>query len=106
MITTTDDNIIEILGDRNSYHFFYFTAPWCNPCKTLLPLVTELHTRNENENIKFYIVNIDDNDKLVGECNIKKVPSYAVIRDKKIIGIDGGADITRVGNLLKECLSG
>ena len=22
MITTTDDNIIEILGDRNSYHFF------------------------------------------------------------------------------------
>lgn len=104
MITITDENISEILEDCDKYHFFYFSASWCGPCKKLLPLVEELNNRNTNDNLIFYYVNIDENDKLCSSCNIKQVPSYAVVKDKKVLGLDSGSDITKVGNLLKDCL--
>lgn len=104
MINITDENISEILEDCENYHFFYFTASWCGPCKKLLPLVEELSTRNTNDKLIFYYVNIDENDKLCSSCNIKQVPSYAVVKDKKVLGLDTGSDIAKVGNLLKDCL--
>tara|TARA_B100000900_G_scaffold416255_1_gene450612 strand:+ start:7566 stop:7886 length:321 start_codon:yes stop_codon:yes gene_type:complete len=104
MINTTDENISEILEDCDNYLFFYFSATWCGPCKRLLPLVEELETRNTNDKLKFYYVNIDENEKLCSSCNIKQVPSYAIVKDKKVLGLDTGSDITKVGNLLKTCL--
>ena len=104
MINTCDDTISEILNDCDNYLFFYFSATWCGPCKKLLPLVEEIDNRNTNDKLKFYYVNIDENDKLCGSCNIKQVPSYAVVKDKKVLGLDTGSDILKVGNLLKECL--
>jgi thioredoxin 1 len=104
MNNISDDNVGEILK-KSEYHFFYFSARWCGPCKSLLPLVEELSNRNTNENLIFHYVDIDTNDKLCDSCKIKQVPSYAVIKDKKVLGIDTGANITKVGNLLKECLN-
>ena len=104
MINTCDDTISDILNDCDSYLFFYFSATWCGPCKHLLPLVEEIDNRNTNDKLKFYYVNIDENDKLCSSCNIKQVPSYAVVKEKKVLGLDTGSDILKVGNLLKACL--
>ena len=103
MNSITDENITEIL-EKDEYLFFYFSASWCGPCKSLLPLIEELNNRNTNEKLVFYYVNIDENDKLCGSCNIKQVPSYAVIKNKKVLGLDSGSNISKVGNLLKDCL--
>ena len=103
MNNISDENITEIL-EKDEYLFFYFSASWCGPCKKLLPLVEELNNRNTNDKLIFYYVNIDENEKLCSSCNIKQVPSYAIINDKKVLGLDSGSDISKVGNLLKDCL--
>lgn len=103
MNNISDENITVIL-EKDEYLFFYFSASWCGPCKKLLPLVEELNNRNTNDKLIFYYVNIDENEKLCSSCNIKQVPSYAIIKDKKVLGLDSGSDISKVGNLLKDCL--
>ena len=39
----------------------------------------------------------------VKNVNIKSVPTFIVVKDKKILGTVNGADINKVGNLIKEC---
>jgi thioredoxin 1 len=104
MKETSDDTIDEILEDCECYHFFYFSASWCGPCKKLLPLVEEIDRRNTNDKLNFYYVNIDENDKLCSSCDIKQVPSYAVVKDKKLLGIETGSSIEKVGQVLKDCI--
>lgn len=103
MNTITDENINNIL-EKEEYLFLYFSASWCGPCKKLLPLVEELNNRNTNDKLIFYYVNIDENEKLCSSCNIKQVPSYGIIKNKKVLGLDTGSDINKVGDLLKNCI--
>ena len=103
MITITPENINEILNDTDNYLFFYFTATWCGPCKKISPSIVKLAEGLTEKKIKFCKVDIGENDKFCEKCNIKSVPTFIVVKDKKILGIVNGADINKVGNLIKEC---
>lgn len=54
--------------------YYYFTAEWCGPCKTIKPMVIASG--------KATIVDVDSGNGLVAAHNIKSVPT--------VIGIEGG----------------
>ena len=91
-----------LLDIPNTYFFIYFTASWCGPCKHLLPLIEELDQRNTNDTLIFYYVDIDENEKLCASFDVKQVPTYTVIKDMKILGINSGSSIIKVGDMLKQ----
>lgn len=101
-----DDDVETLLGVGDKYIFVYFSASWCGPCKQLLPLVEELDKRNTDSSLLFYYADIDNNDVLCNSCNVKEVPTYAVIKDMKILGQSHGSSISTVGDLLKTCVVG
>jgi thioredoxin 1 len=95
------NNDISICKDEESYLLFYFTAKWCGPCQRIKPLLQKISEGSDSSKIKFYMIDIDENDDLVKEFNIKSVPTFYLYKTKEIIGQTGGSDIKKVQELLK-----
>lgn len=56
-----------------------FSATWCGPCKMLAPVIEAVS--DEMDNVSFYNVDIDENEKLADEYGIVSVPSVLVFKD-------------------------
>uniref|UniRef100_A0A6C0CCR5 Thioredoxin domain-containing protein n=1 Tax=viral metagenome TaxID=1070528 RepID=A0A6C0CCR5_9ZZZZ len=94
------DNVKTII-EQPEYLLFYFTAKWCGPCQKIKPMIIKLMEGLDSTKIKFYTVDIDENDDLCEKCNIKSVPTFILFKDKNEIGQCKGADIVPVANLIK-----
>ena len=68
---------------------YYFSAPWCGPCKQLSPVIDELS--KEFKSIGFVKINTDDNPELAAENDIRSVPTLVMKQDGEIVGRLQGA---------------
>ncbi len=50
-----------------------FWAPWCAPCLRLSPIIDELAEKYAGK-VKFYKMNIDDNQQLARDLGISSIP--------------------------------
>lgn len=62
--------------------FVDFYAPWCGPCRTMMPAIDELKTKYHG-NIKMVKVNVDASKKLVKEMKIMSVPYLVLYNNGK-----------------------
>ncbi len=75
----------------------YFTATWCKACKRLdleqikgvLPAAT------------WFKCDIDVNDYTAGYCGIRSIPTFLIIRDKKVLSQLGDSRTEKVVEWLK-----
>jgi len=100
MIEVTEQNIRDILL-QSEYLLFYFTAKWCGPCQKIKPMILKLEEGLQTDKIKFYMIDIDDNDELSEACKITSVPTFILFKDKKEVGQVKGANIVPVADLIK-----
>ena len=96
----TEDNISDILNQSN-YLLFYFTAKWCGPCQKIKPMILKLKEGLETDKVKFYMIDIDENDDLCEKCGITSVPTFMLFKNKEEVGQCGGANIEKVADLIK-----
>ena len=96
----TEDNIRSILS-QGEYLLFYFTAKWCGPCQKIKPMLLKLKEGLQTEKVKFYMIDIDENDELCEKCGITSVPTFMLFKDKKEVGQTKGANIVPVAELIK-----
>jgi thioredoxin 1 len=96
----TEDNIRDIL-QQPEYLLFYFTAKWCGPCQTIKPMILKLKEGLQTDKIKFYLIDIDENDILCEKCRVTSVPTFILFKDKKEVGQVKGANIVPVAELIK-----
>ncbi len=66
-----------------------FWAPWCGPCRMVVPIVEEI--AEERPDIKVGKVNVDEQTELAGQFGIMSIPTLVVIKDGKIINQSMGA---------------
>jgi len=64
-----------------------FWAPWCVPCKNILPIIDELAKTYDNSDIKILKVNVDECSEAPAKFGIKSIPTILVLKD--------GAEINR-----------
>jgi len=100
MIEITD-NDLSICEGEECYLLFYFTAKWCGPCQRIKPLLQKISDGSDSSVLKVYIIDIDENDEIAKEFQIRSVPSYYLYKKKELIGQTGGGDIKKVQELLK-----
>jgi len=67
---------------------YYFTAPWCGPCKVFGPVMDEVIPKFD---IDYQKVLIDDNPEYVGKYQIWGVPTVVAEIDGKEIDRFSGA---------------
>ena len=58
-----------------------FWAPWCGPCRMLMPLIEEIAA--EHPEIKIGKINVDDNPDLATEFGVMSIPTLIVMKDGK-----------------------
>ena len=57
-----------------------FWAPWCGPCRMVVPIVEEI--AEERPDIKVGKVNVDEQPELAGQFGIMSIPTLVVIKDR------------------------
>lgn len=67
-----------------------FWAPWCGPCKTMLPIVEELGKEYEGK-VKIMKVNVDENSETPGKYNVLSIPTFIVFKDGEAVATFVGA---------------
>ena len=98
------DNDMSECDGKDCYLLFYFTASWCGPCQKIRPLLEKISEGANPSKLEVYMIDIDDNDKIASEFNIKSVPSFHLYHKKELKGQTGGSDITKVQELLKKMI--
>ena len=61
-----------------------FYAPWCGPCRKMMPLVDSLKTQYHPQ-MKVFKVNVDVSKKLVKQQKIIGVPLFRMYRNGKLL---------------------
>lgn len=69
-----------------------FSAPWCGPCRMFKP---QLDSFTKENNIDFYTINIDEEQNLAEELNIKSVPMTILYKDG-VVDVVVGARLDKV----------
>uniref|UniRef100_A0A1B6H266 Thioredoxin n=1 Tax=Cuerna arida TaxID=1464854 RepID=A0A1B6H266_9HEMI len=81
-----------------------FFATWCGPCKNIAPKIEELSTSMTN--VKFAKVDVDDSamGKIVENYGITSLPTFVLIKDKKIVEQFPGANIEKLKEAIFKAL--
>ena len=66
-----------------------FWAPWCGPCRMVVPIVEEI--ADERPDIKVGKINVDEEAELASQFGIMSIPTLVVIENGKIVNQTMGA---------------
>ena len=66
-----------------------FWAPWCGPCRMVVPIVEEI--AKERPDIKVGKINVDEEAELASQFGIMSIPTLVVIEKGKIVNQAMGA---------------
>ena len=66
-----------------------FWAPWCGPCRMIVPLVEEIV--KERSDIKVVKINVDEEQELAMQFGVMSIPTLVVMKNGKIVNQVTGA---------------
>ena len=66
-----------------------FWAPWCGPCRMVVPLIEEI--AQERPDVKVVKINVDEEQELAMQFGVMSIPTLVVMKDGKIVNQATGA---------------
>ena len=66
-----------------------FWAPWCGPCRMVVPIVEEIAL--ERSDIKVGKINVDEQPELASQFGITSIPTLVVMEQGRILSQSQGA---------------
>lgn len=61
-----------------------FWATWCGPCKMMAPIVEELASEINEENIKIGKIDVDENSEIASEYGIMSIPTFIIFENGEV----------------------
>jgi len=66
-----------------------FTAEWCGPCKTMKPVLDELH-QIMGDTLRILKIDVDRNPAVASSLNISGVPTLMLYKNGKVLWRQSG----------------
>ena len=67
-----------------------FWAPWCGPCKTMLPIMEELASEYDGK-VNVVKMNVDENMETSGKYNVMSIPTFIIFKGGEPVSTFVGA---------------
>lgn len=78
----TMKEFIELVNYDDNLIVLDFFAQWCGPCKRLTPFLEQCSTNYKD--VHFYKIDVDTNDDVCQQFNIKCMPTIIFLKNKKV----------------------
>ena len=88
-ININNNNFLSEVMSSEKKVLLDFWAPWCGPCRMVVPMVEEI--AKERPDIKVGKINVDENPELATRFGIMSIPTLVVMENGKIINQAMGA---------------
>jgi thioredoxin 1 len=59
-----------------------FMSTWCQPCKTMSPILDEV---GKETGVEIQKIDVDDNEEMVIAYGIRNIPTLIFLKDNKIV---------------------
>jgi thioredoxin 1 len=75
-----------------------FWAPWCGPCKAMLPIMEEIDKEYTGK-VKIVKMNVDENTEVPGKFGVMSIPTFIVFKGGKpltqFVGVKSKEDVQK-----------
>ena len=88
-ININKNNFQNEIMDSEKTVLLDFWAPWCAPCRMVVPVIEEI--AGERPDIKVGKINVDEQPELASKFSIMSIPTLVVMKNGKIVQHVSGA---------------
>ena len=88
-ININKNNFQNEIMDSEKTVLLDFGAPWCAPCRMVVPVIEEI--AGERPDIKVGKIHVDEQPELASKFSIMSIPTLVVMKNGKIVQQVSGA---------------
>lgn len=70
--------------------FLDFWAPWCEPCRMMMPVIAEM-ADEVKEKATVCKINVDEEQELAQKYKIRSIPTFIFLKNGEVVDIFVGA---------------
>lgn len=98
------DDVVE--ASKHSVVLVDFWAPWCGPCKTLIPTLEKVVNQAGGE-VRMVKINIDENQGVAGQLGVRSVPTVFAFKDgQPVDAFQGAVPESQIVDFIKKAGAG